>query len=322
MALVFVEHDNGVPTDPSLEALTLARQIADDEGSHLAAGVFEPDAADTTDALATYGVTEVYGIAHDRLDGYAPAAWGQSLAQLAETTEPPAIVAPGTDRGHEILAHLGATLELPIAANCLAVTVGPTYEVTRQRWGGSLLEDARLDGDPKLLTVSPHEVKATPVDEPTSPALSEFSPTLDDAAFRVEVSRIEEADIEGVPLGEARVVVSGGRGVGSAEDFAQLEALADLLGGTVGASRAAVNAGWRPHDDQVGLTGAKISPEIYIACGISGAIQHMVGCKGAKHILAINIDPEAAIIQKADWAIIGDLHEVLPAITEAIRDAQ
>jgi electron transfer flavoprotein alpha subunit len=125
-----------------------------------------------------------------------------------------------------------------------------------------------------------------------------------------------------VPLGEARVVVGGGRGVGRAEDFDQLEELADALGGALGASRAAVNEGWRPHDDQIGLTGAKISPDIYIPCGISGAVQHMVGCKGAANILAVNTDPEAAIIQKADYAVIGDLHEVVPALTEAVREAE
>lgn len=149
-----------------------------------------------------------------------------------------------------------------------------------------------------------------------------FTPALDDSHLRVRVERVEESDVEGVPLGEARVVVGGGRGVGGPEDFDKLEELADLLGGAVGSSRAAVNEGWRPHDDQIGLTGAKISPDIYIACGISGAVQHMVGCKGSENIIAINTDPEAAIMQNGDYAVIGDLHEVVPALCDAIRKHQ
>ena len=253
------------------------------------------------------------------LDGYAPRAWAETLVQLAEARSPTAGVGPGSDRGQEVLAHVGATLELPMAANCLAVEAGDVYELTRQRWGGSLVEHARLDADPKLLTAAAHEHGIAPVDAPTDPAVEAFTPDLDEAVRSVQVDRFEEADVEGVPLGEARVVVGGGRGVGGPEGYDQLETLADLLGGTVGASRAAVNEGWRPHDDQIGLTGAKISPELYIACGISGAIQHMVGCKGAKNILAVNTDPEAAIMGKAEYAVVGDLHEVVPAVIEAIE---
>ncbi|MGZ4312065.1 MAG: electron transfer flavoprotein subunit alpha/FixB family protein, partial [Solirubrobacteraceae bacterium] len=139
------------------------------------------------------------------------------------------------------------------------------------------------------------------------------------AAGRVKVSERLEAVSAGVSLADADVVVSGGRGVGSAEGFAVIEELAALLGGAVGCSRAVTSAGWRPHSDQVGQTGTKVSPEIYIACGISGATQHMAGCKGAKRLLAINPDGEASILASADYAVIGDLHEVVPAISAEIR---
>ena len=318
MLLGFVEHDGGDPAETSLELLTFARDLADQTDTQVSVVVFGSDAGDVADVLGDYGVEDVYRVFHDRLDGYAPEAWGESLTQLVAELDPEAVIAPGTDRGYEVLAHVGAGLDLPMAANCVTVDAGDSYELTRHRWGGSLIEEARLDAETKLLTVPEHEHAVEPATTETAPTVHEFEPDLDDDHFRVQVERVEEADIEGVPLGEARVVVGGGRGVGGPEDYDQLETFADLLGGTVGASRAAVNEGWRPHDDQIGLTGAKISPDLYIACGISGAVQHMVGCKGSENILAINTDPEAAIIQKAEYAVVGDLHEVIPAINEAI----
>ncbi|MCA9926479.1 MAG: electron transfer flavoprotein subunit alpha/FixB family protein, partial [Anaerolineales bacterium] len=146
------------------------------------------------------------------------------------------------------------------------------------------------------------------------------TPSLSEKDFRVRIVDRVEAASDKVSLTDARVVVGGGRGVGSKDGFASLEALAELMGGAVGASRAVTNLGWRTHADQIGQTGTRIAPHLYIACGVSGAIQHMVGCKGAKHILAINTDPEAPIIAKADYAIIGDLHEVVPALVAGINE--
>jgi len=188
------------------------------------------------------------------------------------------------------------------------------------RWGGSLLEEAELHGRPALLTVAPHAVAAEAAGG--APAVERFTPTLTDADLVVRASGRVAAAGGGVSLADARVVVSGGRGAGSAEGFAPIEELAGLLGGAVGCSRAVTMAGWRPHSDQVGQTGTKIAPDIYIACGISGATQHMAGCRGAKRLLAINPDVEAPILAAADYAVIGDLHEVVPAISEAIRRAR
>jgi len=250
------------------------------------------------------------------LDGaYAPAAWGEAIAEEAKARGPSAVIGPGTDRGNEVLAHVAATLNLPMAANCVSVTPGAPATVTRMRWGGSLLEEARVHGAPLLLTVAPHAVAA----EATEVELTRLAAQVDGSAGVVERVQTSTA---GVSLADASVVVSGGRGVGSAEGFAVIEELARLLGGAVGCSRAVTSAGWRPHTDQVGQTGTKISPEIYIACGISGATQHMAGCKGAKKLLAINPDAEASIFASADYAVIGDLHEVVPAISEEIRKAR
>ncbi len=322
MILGFVEQDGGEPLETSLQMLTLARDLADQTDATLGAVTFGEGGASAADLLGPYGVEAVHHVADDRLSPYAPRAWGEAIAGLVADLEPDAVVAPGTDRGQEVLAHVGATTDLPMAANCTAVEVGDGYEMTRQRWGGSLVEHARLEAPTKLVSAAPHELPIEPADAETSPEVHAVEPSVEDERLRVQVDRFEESDEEGVPLGEARVVVGGGRGVGGPEDYDVLEELADLLDGTVGASRAAINEGWRPHDDQIGLTGTKISPDIYIACGISGAVQHMVGCKGAENILAINTDPEAAIMQKGEYAVVGDLHEVVPELNEAIRERQ
>jgi electron transfer flavoprotein alpha subunit len=248
---------------------------------------------------------------------YAPAAWGRAIAEAARERGAAAIVAPGTERGNEVLAHVAAILDRPFAANCTELTPGDPASVTRVRWGGSLLEEALLHGSPMLVSVAPHAVAAQ--DAGVNGNVEVLSIDASDAVRVLE--RVSTATA-GVSLSDAKVVVSGGRGVGSAEGFAPLEELAELLHGAVGCSRAVTSAGWRPHTDQVGQTGTKVAPDIYIACGISGATQHMAGCKGAKKLLAINPDAEASIFANADYAVIGDLHEVVPAITAEIRKAR
>jgi electron transfer flavoprotein alpha subunit len=262
---------------------------------------------------------EVSAVTIDASGGYAPAAWAQTLVDLARERSAQAIVAPGTDVGNEILAHVAAKLDQPMAANCVSVTPGDPATVIRVRWGGSLLEEARLHGAPLLMTSAAHAVAAAPIGEVETVPVSASASELDQV---VRVAERVPASSAGVSLTDADVVVSGGRGVGSAEGFSVIEELAQLLGGAVGCSRAVTSAGWRPHTDQVGQTGTKISPEIYIACGISGATQHMAGCKGAKRLLAINPDGEASIFASADYAVIGDLHQVVPAISAEIRKAR
>jgi electron transfer flavoprotein alpha subunit len=239
---------------------------------------------------------------------YAPAAWAAALVAAAEGVD--AIVAAGSDRGNELLAHVAARLDQPFAANVTAVD-GDV--VTRIRWGGSLIEEARLHGSPKILTVAPHTQPAAepvPVEQLELPA---------DADTAVRVLETVAESTGGISLRDAKVVVSGGRGVGSSEAFAIIEELAELLGAAVGCSRVVTSAGWRPHTDQVGQTGTKISADLYVACGISGATQHIAGAKGAKKILAINSDPEAPIFSTADYAVVGDLHEIVPAISAELR---
>jgi electron transfer flavoprotein alpha subunit len=284
----------------SLQALALARGLG---GPLHAVAVGAPAEVDC----------EVLHVA--QVDGsYAPGAWAAALLALVERLSPEAVVAAGSDRGNEVLAHVAARLDLPLAAN---VTEVRGDEVTRLRWGGSLLEEARLHAPVKLLTVAPYAVLAEPAGAPAS--TETFTPALsaDDLLVRV-VARVETPSA-GLSLVDAKIVVGGGRGVGSSEGFGIIEELAGLLGAAVGCSRVVTSAGWRPHADQVGQTGTKVSPDLYIACGISGATQHMAGCKGAKKILAINEDADAPILATADYAVVGDLHEIVPAISAELR---
>jgi electron transfer flavoprotein alpha subunit len=323
MILVVVEHEAGVPDRLSSEALTLGASLASATGSPLAVVAWGPDAAAIGGRLAAAGVTALHTIEDARLTDYAPEAIGKAIAQLVERERPAAVIGPGSERGAELLAHVAARSRLPLAANCTEVRPGAPWQVTRQRWGGSLLEEAALEGDTVLVTAAPHAYEPVPAAEGSAPiAAQPFRPDFVDRDFRVRITSRVPAEAGRISLADARVVVGGGRGVGSAEGFAELDELAALLGGTVGVSRVVTSAGWRPHAQQVGQTGTRIAPDLYIACGISGAIQHMVGARSAKAILAINTDRDAPMVTRATYAVIGDLHTVLPAVIEAIKAAR
>ena len=310
MNLVLVEHVDGIATDVSLQALTLAAAL----GGETHALVIGPGGAE---AVANIPAAVVHVAEHDALGAFAPDAWASILCATADRIGATAIVAPGSGHATDAMARAAARLGEPLAANCISVTPGDPLLLTRVRWGGSLLEEARLQAGRALLTVAPHAVAAA---EPGSPgSVESFTPELADADLVVRVRDRVAPPAGGVSLSDAKVVVTGGRGVGSAEGFAVVEELAGLLGGAVGCSRAVTMSGWRPHTDQVGQTGNKIAPEIYIACGVSGATQHIAGAKGAKKILAVNTDPEAPIMSIADYAVVGDLHEVLPAVSAELR---
>jgi electron transfer flavoprotein alpha subunit len=319
MLLVFIEHDRGAMSAASGEALTFGRTVASAHGMPLHALTIGGVADGLASALEAHGVATVHQAHHDMLSDYGPEAWGETVAQAVRTLAPAVVLATGTDRGNEVLAQAAARLDAPFLANALEVLgVNGSWDLMRVRWGGSLLEKSSLKADVKLITVAHHAVNEMPADVPGAATAAPFDITLDPALARSIVSdRVERA--AGVTLATAPVVVSGGRGVGSPEAFAPLVELAAALGGVVGCSRAVTNNGWRPHTDQVGQTGTRIAPEIYIACGISGAIQHWVGAMASKKILAINTDKEANMVVKADYAVIGDLHKVVPAITAEIQ---
>ena len=313
--LCLAERDGSATAAASVAALGFARAL----GVPVTAVVFgaDPPPAD----LSAIGVAAVCHVTAPGLSGYAPLGWAVALRQLAASSGASAVIAAGTDRGGEVIAHLGALTGLPVAANCVSASAaGPgRWQLVRQRWAGSVLEDAVLEAQLALLTVADGVAGAADAGG-GMPAVSTFTPELTAADLLVRATETA-AGTAGASLATAKVVVGGGRGVGGPEGFAALEELAALLGGVVGVSRVVTSAGWRPHRQQVGQTGTKISPELYLACGISGAIQHMAGCQSARHIIAINTDAGAPIIARAEYAVIGDLHEVIPALVAAIGDA-
>jgi electron transfer flavoprotein alpha subunit len=353
--LCLVERDGAGAADASLRAVTFARGLAGGTGEGIAAVAFGAVAEPLAAAASAVGVADVYAVTADGLAGYAPQAWARALAGLIGETAATAVVAAHTDHGSEVLAHLGAMTGLPVAANCVsAVSNGDgSYQLVRHRWAGSLLEDAVLEASTALLTVAVDAGPAEPVAGAGSEAdagvagvgfgvaavgfgvagagsgvagagseaaavVHDYRPTLEEADL-VVCARESAERSAGVSLATARVVVGGGRGVGGPDGFGPLEELAGLLGGALGVSRVVTSQGWRPHKQQVGQTGTRISPDLYLACGISGATQHMAGCLSAKHIVAVNTDPDAPIISHADYAVIGDLNQVIPALVTALR---
>ena len=339
--LCLVELDGDAVADVSLRALTFARSLAASAaspaggagpraggadggagraGEGVTAVVFGEAGSVPVADLSAYGVAGACAVESGELTGYAPQAWARALAGLAAGRSATAVVAAGTDRGSEVLARLGAITGQPMAANCVSaeVTGAGSVRLVRQRWAGSLLEDAVLDGSPALLTVAADAVPAAAAGQPAETSVRAYRPVLGEADLRVRAAE-SAGRSAGASLATARVVVGGGRGVGGPDGFGVLEELAGLLGGVVGVSRVVTSEGWRPHRQQVGQTGTRISPELYLACGISGAIQHMAGCLSAKHIVAVNTDPDAPIISHADYAVIGDLNQVIPALVAAIR---
>ena len=316
--LCLAETDADGAADASLRALSFATGLAGP--APLAAVVFGLADQVPRDSLAAHGAARAYLIEPGHIGGYAPQAWARALAGLAAQTGATAVVAAATDRGNEVMAYLGALTGLPMAANCVSAEPDGQgrHQVVRHRWAGLLLEEASLDGSPALMTVATEAVPAVTVPEPGDLPVDSYAPALDGDDLRVRATETA-GHSSGASLATARVVVGGGRGVGGPDGFAPLEELAGLLGGVVGVSRVVTSEGWRPHRQQVGQTGTKITPELYLACGISGAIQHMAGCAGAKHIVVVNTDPGAPILAHADYAVVGDVGEVIPALVAALK---
>ncbi len=321
MILAIIEHDRGLIPEAARETMAWGRSVARGWDEPLHAAVVGIAAADLGAELAELGADVVHLVIDDLLTDYGPEAWGEALRRLVVARPPRAVLTVGSDRGNEVMAQLAARLDLPFAAN--AVEIGRPDDLdriplTRVQWGGSLLEDATLTSSLPLLSMALHALPAEDSPGRGEGRIEVFEPDLDaSVASTIVADRVVLT--HGVTLPTAPVVVGGGRGVGSAPAFAPLEELAALLGGVVGCSRAVTNNGWRPHADQVGQTGTRIAPDLYIASGISGAIQHWVGAMASKQILAINTDSEANMVIRADYAVIADLHVMIPAISAEIR---
>jgi electron transfer flavoprotein alpha subunit len=322
MILVLVEKDlAGDAVEVSLETLTFARSLSEAGGGVPVDAVVVGDVSSgLRERLAAYGVRDVHVLSGDAFAAFGGAAWASGIESVLATTRSVVVTAAGTPRGGEVLAHLSARAGVPMAANVLSFGGLSPFVVTRQVVGGQALEEMRLGARPTVFTVAGHAVEAVPAATPGPADVVEHAPEVAEADLvaRVVSTEAPAPDLSG-GLKSARVVVGAGRGAGGEEGFGDLLELAELLDAPLGVSRVVTSLGWRPHHEQVGQTGSRISPDLYIPCGISGAIQHWAGCSSAKAILAINTDPDAPMVTKATHAVIGDLHEVVPAINAEIR---
>ena len=322
MIIVLVEvSPAGEAVETSREAVTFARDLsAAGGGVPIDAVVVGTPDESLVGVLASYGVRRVHALTGPAYDSFSGAAWAAGLLDVRERAGSVVVMAAGTQRGNEVLAHVAARSGLPMAANVISFSGLSPFTVTRQVVGGAALEEMQLSQRPAIFTVAGHAVEARPADAPGAGELVVETPDVAEADLvaRVVSTDEPEPDLSGA-LKSAKVVVGAGRGAGSAEGFDDILELVDLLDGSLGVSRVVTSLGWRPHHEQVGQTGSRISPDLYIPCGISGAIQHWAGCSSAKSILAINTDPDAPMVTKATHAVIGDLHEVIPAVNAEIR---
>lgn len=322
MILVLVETEDGVASEISLETLAFARSLAEAGGGITVRALVMGEVGDR-DPLATelgaHGVTEVLQARGAAFDAYGGASWAAAVAQAREETGSVVVTAAGSARGNEVLAHVAARLGVPMAANAVSFSGLAPFVVTRQVVGGSALEEMELDHRPALLSIAGHSWTPSSVSGPPA-AWTVFEPVVEAADLVARVVATGEKDLDhSDSLKSARVVVGAGRGAGGPDGFGDVAELAELLGGSLGVSRVVTSLGWRPHHEQVGQTGSRISPELYMPCGISGAIQHWAGCASSKTILAVNTDPEAPMMTKATYAVVGDMHEVVPAVIEELK---
>ncbi|QGN50349.1 electron transfer flavoprotein subunit alpha/FixB family protein [Micromonospora sp. WMMC415] len=297
----------------TLEMLTLARGL----GTPSAVVLGGPGAAEALSAkLGEYGAEKIYAAESEEIDGYLVAPKATVLAELVQRVQPAAVLLASSQEGKEIAARLAVKLDNGILTDVVALTAGGT--ATQVAFAGSTIVKSKVTRGLPLVTVRPNSLNPEPA--AASPAVEQLTVSVTDTDKLAKVvDRVAEQKGSRPELTEASVVVSGGRGVGNADNFKLVEELADLLGGAVGASRAAVDSGFYPHQFQVGQTGKTVSPQLYVALGISGAIQHRAGMQTSKTIVAVNKDAEAPIFELADFGVVGDLFKVVPQAAEEIR---
>jgi electron transfer flavoprotein alpha subunit len=315
--LVLAAHDGESVKKVTLELLTLARRFGDPAAVWLGPGA---DAG--RERLAEYGAAKVYTADGDVMTDYVAAPAAEVLAALVARASPAAVLVPATAEGKEVAGRLAVKIGSGVLTDAVDLTPGDGGPVAEQSiFGGAIIVKSRVTTGTPIVAVRPNAV--APEASPGAAALEPVSVELSDAAKGARITeRVTQERSERPELTEASIVVSGGRGVGSADNFALIEGLADSLGAAVGASRAATDAGWYPHQFQVGQTGKTVSPQLYLAVGISGAIQHRAGMQTSKTIMVINKDPEAPIFELADFGVVGDLFKVVPQLTEEIKRRQ
>jgi electron transfer flavoprotein alpha subunit len=315
--LVITEVTSGGMRPVSLELVGEAKRLASAAAASVAAVVLD-DAASHAPVLASFGADKIYSIPGG---SRAPVT---AVEALARELQPQVILLPATASGSDLAAALAARLGAGLATNCLTLTADSSGSLVQKRpmYAGKVIATVETKTVPRIITARPRVFSAGEPDTSlTADVIGRPAPEPSPAEAAVELVELIKAEREELDVAEAEVVVSGGRGMGGPEAFALLRELAGLMNAAVGASRAAVDAGWMPHAHQVGQTGKTISPRLYVACGISGAIQHLVGMSSAQTIVAINKDPEAPIFTKCDYGIVGDVFEVVPALIEELKRA-
>ncbi|TYL51660.1 electron transfer flavoprotein subunit alpha/FixB family protein [Nocardioides sp. BGMRC 2183] len=309
--LVLVDHVDGAVRKPSYELLAIAKRLGEPAAVFIGGA---DKAAAAAESLKGYGADKVYVVDDAEVKGYLVAPKAEVLQQIAEKASPAAILIPSSAEGKEIAARLAIKLESGLITD--AVDVDANGVTTQSVFAGNFTVTAKVTKGTPIITVKPNA--ASPEEGAGAGAVQEFAATVSDAAKGAQIVAAQPRQSTGRPeLTEAAIVVSGGRGTGG--DFDSVEGLADALGAAVGASRAAVDSGWKPHTFQVGQTGKVVSPQLYIANGISGAIQHRAGMQTSKTIVAVNKDEEAPIFELVDFGVVGDLHTVLPAVTAEVE---
>jgi len=311
--LVLVDHVQGAVRKPTYELLTIAARLGEPAAVYIGPA---DKAAEVTEAVKGYGAAKVYVVDDAEIRGYLVAPKAETLQQLVEKASPAAVLIPSNSEGKEIAGRLAIKLDSGLITDAVdVVDDGGTPVATQSVFAGNYTVTTTVTRGTPIITVKPNS--AAPEQTAADGAVEEFAPTISDAARQAQIVASQPRKASGRPeLQEAAIVVSGGRGTGG--DFAPIEGLADALGAAVGASRAAVDSGWMPHSFQVGQTGKTVSPQLYVANGISGAIQHRAGMQTSKTIVAVNKDDEAPIFELVDFGVVGDLHAVLPAATEEI----
>jgi len=312
--LVLVDHVDGKVRKPTYELLTIAKRL----GEPSAVFIGSSDAADeVVAAVKKYGAEKVYVVDDAQIKGYLVAPKAEALQQIAEKAEPAAILIPSNAEGKEIAGRLAIKLGSGLITDAVDVQAGDDKSpvTTQSVFAGSYTVQAKVTSGTPIITVKPNS--AAPEESEGAGAKEDFAATISDSAKKAKIVASQPRKASGRPeLSEAAIVVSGGRGTGG--EFGEVEAFADSIGAAVGASRAAVDSGWIPHAFQIGQTGKVVSPQLYVANGISGAIQHRAGMQTSKTIVAVNKDEEAPIFELVDFGVVGDLHTVLPAATEEI----
>ncbi len=316
---VVVEHRDGHLRRIALELVSEARRLADGMKGRVSAIALGADLACHAETLAHYGADRVTLLQNSGFASYEGESYAKALSDLISSNPPAILLMGATSQGKDLAPRLAARMGLDLASDCISLTWEANGELrgVRPIYAGKVLATVRWEGqEPWLATLRPSVFPLRQPDLSRSPQLEGFPIGLDPGIRRTQTVEIVREIAGGVDLGEAEIIIAGGRGMKGPENFVLLEDLAKAMGGAVGASRAAVDAGWRGHQSQVGQTGKVVSPKLYIACGISGSVQHLAGIFSAKYIVAINKDPEAPIFKVADYGIVDDLFTVVPLLTE------